>query len=113
MSLSELNELRLNMINAKKELEDLLANNKLELFAADINLYEHCEKVARLRTGYSKDDYDDFLSDLNFYYDNGFGAQELYGYLWFKDGTWAERYEYDGAEIWHIKVMPTLPDYLK
>lgn len=42
-------------------------------------------------------------------YDNGFGVQELYGTVWFKDGTWAEREEYDGSEWWDIKVRPALP----
>ena len=38
-----------------------------------------------------------FLNDLNFEYDSGYGGQELYGTVWFKDNTWAGRGEYDGS----------------
>ena len=44
---------------------------------------------------------------LNFEYDSGFGTQELEGYIWYTDGTWSERGEYDGYEWWEYKVRPS------
>lgn len=38
--------------------------------------------------------------------DSGYGAQELFGYIWYNDGTWSERAEYDGAEWWEHKIAP-------
>ena len=39
-------------------------------------------------------------------YDSGFGGQELFGTITFKDGTWLERGEYDGSEWWEYKTTP-------
>ncbi|WP_456390639.1 hypothetical protein [Hydrogenimonas sp.] len=47
------------------------------------------------------------LRALDFDYDEGYGAQELFGVVVFTDGSWLERYEYDGAESWVHKRTPT------
>jgi len=46
------------------------------------------------------------LEELNFEYDNGFGVQELYGYVLLDDNDWLERHEYDGSEWWEYKKYP-------
>lgn len=51
------------------------------------------------------------LSSIN--YDQGYGSQELYGTIWYEDGSWSERYEYDGSECWHHKQTPPIPGELK
>lgn len=38
--------------------------------------------------------------------------KEFLDFIWFKDGTWGERYEYDGAECWEYKKCPPVPDEL-
>ena len=43
------------------------------------------------------------LATLDFEYDNGYGSQELFGEIIFKDGSWLERGEYDGSEWWSYK----------
>jgi len=43
-------------------------------------------------------------------YDSGYGAQELYGAIVFKDGSWLERTEYDGSESWKYKRTPTVKE---
>jgi hypothetical protein len=43
---------------------------------------------------------------LNFTYDSGYGGQNLFGYIWYTDGTWSERGEYDGSEWWEHKEVP-------
>jgi len=46
------------------------------------------------------------FSKLNFIYDNGFGSQQLFGFIWYKDGTWSDRDEYDGYEQWKHRKPP-------
>lgn len=52
---------------------------------------------------------EEVLPKLDFDYNNGYGSQELDGTIWFSDGTWSERYEYDGSEWWVYKLCPDLP----
>jgi hypothetical protein len=49
------------------------------------------------------------LPQLNFDYDSGFGGQNLYGTIWYSDGTWSSRGEYDGSEWWQYNKCPELP----
>lgn len=58
----------------------------------------------------NRDEQDEFLflenlASIN--YDNGYGGQELFGTIVFKDGTWLERGEYDGSEWWEHRKLPT------
>jgi hypothetical protein len=32
--------------------------------------------------------------------------------IWFKDGSWATRGEYDGSEWWEYHKLPQVPTYL-
>ena len=68
--------------------------------------------VIQLVAAYSQEEYDKFLEKINFEYDNGFGLQLLSGIIWYKDGTWSERGEYDGSEWWEYKSRPKFPRYL-
>lgn len=69
--------------------------------------------ITYLKKSYSKKEYDDFISRLDFEYDPGYGGQELYGIIWYKDGTWSERGEYDGSEWWEHKICPEFPEELR
>ena len=51
------------------------------------------------------------IDKLDINYDDGYGTQEIFGFISFKDGTWMERGEYDGAEWWDYKKCPTVEDY--
>ena len=66
-----------------------------------------------LKVGYSKEEYLKFLDTLNFSYDSGYGSQELYGTIWYEDGSWSERGEYDGSEWWEYKKTPVIPNKLQ
>lgn len=67
------------------------------------------EKIIRLPLNWSNDEWVNFLKNLNFNYaGDEYGDQEMYGYVWFKDGSWLERYEYDGREEWHFKSVPDI-----
>ena len=52
---------------------------------------------------------EEVLPLLDFNYDSGFGGQELFGTVWYLDGTWSDRREYDGTECWDYQVCPPLP----
>lgn len=121
------------MVNAKEELLNLINSphlkSKLIIKCAIVSTQylgeswgmggsygwvknEEEDKSAKLKVGYSEEDYDKFFSDLDFEYDNGFGYQVLYGTIWFEDGTWAERHDYDGSEWWVIRKLPAVPNIL-
>lgn len=59
--------------------------------------------------GHSKAELDAILEKLDFAYDAGWGTQELFGTIWFDDGTWSERGEYDGSEWWRHISRPEPP----
>lgn len=63
-----------------------------------------------LTTGYTEEDWNDFLSKLDFMYDSGFGSQNLFGTIWYTDETWSSRWEYDGSEGWEYNFCPEIPD---
>lgn len=69
-------------------------------------------KIFRLTIGFSENEYQLFLKCINYEYDSGYGGQEVYGTIWYKDGTWSERGEYDGSEWWEYKACPDVPSYL-
>ena len=71
------------------------------------------DKIVTLKENWSNDEWLAFLEELDFNYNNGFGSQRLFGVVWFKDGSWLERYEYDGAEKWVLKRTPDIPLVLR
>lgn len=71
------------------------------------------EKEHHLPYAHSPAAYNTFLQSLDFVYNAGFGGQELYGIIWYADGTWSERYSYDGEEEWRHCHIPVIPEYLK
>ena len=68
--------------------------------------------LAVLRVGYSEEEYSEFLKEIDFEYNDGFGGQNLDGYIWHEDGSWYERGEYNGCEWWEFKRYPVIPNYL-
>lgn len=71
------------------------------------------DKVITLRENWSNDEWLVFLEGLRFDYDDGFGSQHLFGVVWFNDGSWLEREEYDGSEGWILKRTPDVPKLLQ
>ena len=61
-----------------------------------------------LRSNRTREEELEFLEGLaSIEYDNGYGGQELFGTIVYKDGTWLERGEYDGSEWWEYRKLPT------
>ena len=70
------------------------------------NIYREPNEKAKylvLKQGYAQDLLDDFITELDVEYFEGFGGQELFGYVMFNDESWLERHEYDGSEWWEYK----------
>ena len=70
------------------------------------------QKVFNLTTGSTEEDRTQFLNDIDFEYDSGYGGQNLFGTIWYEDGTWSERGEYDGSEWWDHRERPQIPEEL-
>lgn len=66
-----------------------------------------------LKFGYTAEEFREFIDELDFDYCNGFGGQYLFGTIWYNDGTWSERGEYDGSEWWEYKAVPEIPKECK
>ena len=93
------------MINAKEELIKHIKDRQVKFvyihFGKDFALDE--QKIFSGKLG-------EVFPMLNFSYDNGYGWQYLYGTIWYEDGTWSERGEYDGSEWWEHRQCPEIPN---
>lgn len=93
------------IINAKKELLDVITSRnltilKIEITYTHINWDDNITITKNITT----------LDDLNFDYDAGYGSQELFGVVYCKNSNnrpvWLTREEYDGSEWWDINTIP-------
>ena len=102
------------MRNAKTELLGAIPNG-LIIKCAEIELDDNYGTNVRrfdLKVGYSPEEYNKFLNELDFEYDSGFGGQELFGTVWLSNSTWLSRGEYDGSEWWEHNELPAIPERL-
>lgn len=109
------------MANAKDEFLTLMVNaesnikcayvihDPFELFGDGSTKQKHF----LLPVNYTPEQWDEFINALDFNYDDGYGLQELFGTVWFTDGTWADRGEYDGSEWWEHHSCPQIPESLQ
>jgi hypothetical protein len=95
--------------NAKEEFLEINETIKSPVICAEI---ETDDRKAKLPLEYTMREWSNFLKEIDFIYDNGYGGQELFGYVWFGDGSWLERAEYDGSEWWVLKNIPEIPESL-
>jgi len=105
------------LTNAKRELLDHLEECNTKVKCAYI-LHSPCgygedsydiTKII-LTTPHTAEQYNTFLDQLNnLRYDSGYGSQKLYGTIWYEDGTWSSRGEYDGSEWWEHNKLPPIP----
>ena len=69
-------------------------------------------KRAILRSDRTISEVKSFIDDLlSIEYDDGFGSQQLFGTVAYKDGSWRDRCEYDGSEWWGFYRFPKEPDW--
>jgi len=69
----------------------------------------YTETIFSLKPGYTEDDYQEFLKALDFTYNASYGRQYVFGTIWFEEGVWYDRYEYDGSECWQRNKYPGIP----
>lgn len=101
------------VMNAKTEFLDAINLTDSPVLCAQICMDEwNIYKNLRLPLSYTSEQWDKFLEELDFTYDDGYGSQEVFGTIWFLDGTWAEREEYDGSEWWVHRKCPEIPKEL-
>jgi len=95
----------------KQEIEEFLKVRGLKLYAAQLSLKNEVGTTSRTFLMLVGDSQEDFLAKIPAYleYDSSYGMQMLYGTIWFTDGTWAEREEYDGSEWWVHRARPEAP----
>lgn len=98
------------MANIKEELLSLMEEKGEEPIAVLLVLDSETQKKFILPFGYTGKEYESFMSQVDLEYDNEVGNQELFGTVWFKDGSWAERIDSDGAEWWEIKQVRNPPN---
>jgi hypothetical protein len=80
---------------ADREVKYVQINHELGLGDSNIKIEGTLEEV---------------LPRLDFDYDSGYGSQELFGTIWYNDGSWSDRGEYDGSEWWQYQKCPPLPE---
>ena len=102
-------------MNAKEEFLKAI-DKKPDVLCAQIDILSlhtfAVDKVLELPVGYTLEQYNQFLEDLDFHYDGGYGIQQLEGTIWMINGEWIERDEYDGSEWWSYKKCPLIPGNL-
>lgn len=97
------------MTNAKQEFLNVTGGNR-KLLCATIMIQHDWDSntTFNLKPGYTQQEYDEFVQNLDFMYDSGYGTQHLFGTIWFED-SWLTRHEYDGAECWELHKYPEIP----
>lgn len=80
-----------------------------------INVTIKCAKIgvggvnAVLPCYWNNDEFKEFTDKINVVYNGGYGSQELFGTIWYSDGTYSSRGEYDGSEWWEYHKSPDIP----
>lgn len=98
------------MKNARTEFENHIKGK--DLMAAQVTWDDESDQEQIRHTlfvDFTNAEKEIFLESLNFQYDSGFGTQKVDGTIWFKDGTFSERGEYDGSEWWDYHKAPPAP----
>lgn len=79
--------------NAKVELLEHIENRDVE--------YVHIEYEGDEESKTISGSLQEVLPQLDFKYYYSYGHQYIQGNIWYTDGTWSEREEYDGSEWWN------------
>jgi hypothetical protein len=99
-------------MNAKEEFLKAISSFKAEILCAQIrHEYSYDDNtVFTLNLNYTEEELKEFLNNLDFEYNSGFGRQYLFGTIWCKNNSWFTRHEYDGSECWEYHYYPKFPE---
>lgn len=93
-------------MNAKAEFLEIIDEDSVKC----VQIWrDGSETEINLPVGFDRWQWASFLEAIDFEYDEGYGGQELFGYIWFYNETWAERHEHDGLEWWTMSKPPKIP----
>lgn len=87
-------------MNAKEELIYHIGDRNVEFVSIAVHKNFRSDPIR------IKGTLQEVLPLLDFTYDDGYGRQVLFGYIWYEDGSWSDRGEYDGAEWWQHQAKP-------
>jgi len=103
-------------MNAMEEMLDLInISAQTGIRCAKILFYSDgwsADKTIILKDNYDHKELIKFFEELDFEYSYGPVCWGIYGTVWFLDGTYADREEYDGSECWRIHRTPEIPKEL-
>jgi hypothetical protein len=106
-------------MNAKKELlghiEGLFRVKCIQVDTLEKSAFGDLSMSALLKIGYTQDAFQNFLSWLDFDYDNS--QKSIEGFIWYEDGTYSKRVVFEGSECWNWDSTsfidcPEVPKYL-
>ncbi len=109
------------MINVKNEILYVITKRNFSLdnivwmwvSVIDIPINNNDDLSSRLGDCYEyykdTDNIEEYLKQLNFDYDDGYGTQYIDGIIMFDDNSWYTRNEYDGSEWWEYVMKPISP----
>ena len=103
-------------MNAKEELIKHTTDKGLGIKCVQIIRGDEYEEESRseyvLPVGHTVSQKEQFLRVIDWNYNSGYGGQEVFGTIWYNDGTWSSRGEYDGSEWWNYNKCPQIPETL-
>ena len=101
-------------MNARQEFVFHTAGKKIKCAIVTFgdDWYDEGATTYTLPVDYTQEEYDVFTQSIDREYDSGYGGQELFGFIWYEDGTWSSRGEYDGSEWWDWHKCPVIPAVL-
>jgi hypothetical protein len=100
-------------MNAKQEFLYVTENKKVKCAQISFGSFDNdFDYTFNLKCGYTDEDMQAFLLNLMNVERDGdedYQESEVYGYIWFVDGTWCERYSYEDMTWWIHNMVPIIP----
>jgi len=100
------------MQNARMEFLAHIADRQVKCAIVIYKPDYYTEHEKYLRCDYDADQLANFLKRIDFDYDDGYGHQMVEGTIWYTDGTYSSRGEYDGSEWREHSGPPEIPNIL-
>lgn len=79
------------MENAKREIIEHIQDRKVDMISLAISQTDSTLRV--------KGKLEEVIPLLDFEYDDDYGTQNLYGYIWYEDGSWSNRGTHAGIRF--------------
>jgi hypothetical protein len=102
------------MINAYKEFMEHTEGKAIKCAIITLGdvAWGETPKTYLLPVGYTDEEFGQFLISLDRNYDNDYFSKSLCGTIWYENGAWSDRQEYDSIEWWAYNSHPSIPNSL-